>query len=47
VYDVNTNTNYNLQAEAAAGRANTGRSGPGAVAEFLAAELARRYPAAT
>ena len=46
VYDVNTNTNYNPQAEAAAGRANTGRSGPGAVAEFLAAELARRYPAA-
>jgi glutathione synthase/RimK-type ligase-like ATP-grasp enzyme len=46
VYDVNTNTNYAPQAEAAAGRANTARSGPGALAELLAAELARRYPAA-
>ncbi|MCQ4158711.1 alpha-L-glutamate ligase [Roseomonas sp. GC11] len=41
VYDVNTNTNYNPEAEAAAGLAGTDRSGPGALAAFLAAELAR------
>ena len=41
VYDVNTNTNYNPEAEARAGRAGTGRSGPGAIAEFLGAELLR------
>jgi hypothetical protein len=35
-YDVNTNTNYNPEAEARAGR-----SGPDAVAEFLGRELAR------
>jgi hypothetical protein len=40
VYDVNTNTNYNPAAEEAAGVAGTARSGPGALAEFLAAELA-------
>lgn len=40
-YDVNTNTNYNAAAEAAAGIAGTARSGPGAVAAFLAAELER------
>jgi len=39
-YDVNTNTNYNPEAEAAAGVAGTDRSGPGAVAAFLGAELA-------
>lgn len=41
VYDVNTNTNYNPEAEQAAGLAGTPRSGPGAIAEFLGAELAR------
>ena len=41
VYDVNTNTNYNPDAEARAGRAGTVRSGPGAIAEFLGGELAR------
>jgi hypothetical protein len=40
VYDVNTNTNYNPAAEEAAGVAGTAKSGPGALAEFLAAELA-------
>ncbi|MBD0274784.1 MAG: alpha-L-glutamate ligase, partial [Acetobacteraceae bacterium] len=39
-YDVNTNTNYNPEAEAKAGVAGTGRSGPGAIAAFLGAELA-------
>ncbi len=39
-YDVNTNTNYNPAAEAAAGLAGTDRSGPGAIAAFLGAELA-------
>lgn len=39
VYDVNTNTNYNAGAEAAAGLAGTNRSGPGALAEFLSREL--------
>jgi len=41
VYDVNTNTNYNAAAEAAAGLAGSERSGPGALAAFLGAELAR------
>jgi len=40
VYDVNTNTNYNPDAEAAAGIAGTDRSGPGSVATFLGRELA-------
>lgn len=40
VYDVNTNTNYNADAEQRAGIAGTPRSGPGAVAAWLA-ELAR------
>ncbi len=40
VYDVNTNTNYNPEAEAAAGVAGTERSGPGGVAAFLGRELA-------
>jgi hypothetical protein len=41
VYDVNTNTNYNPEAEQLAGRSGTARSGPGAVAAFLGSELAR------
>ena len=40
VYDVNTNTNYNPEAEAKAGLAGSDRSGPGAIAAFLGAELA-------
>lgn len=40
VYDVNTNTNYNAEAEARAGVAGTSRSGPGALAAYLAGELA-------
>jgi len=39
VYDVNTNTNYNPDAEARAGRSGTTKSGPGAIAEFLGREL--------
>lgn len=39
-YDVNTNTNYNPEAEARAGVAGTERSGPGAIAAFLGAESA-------
>jgi hypothetical protein len=39
VYDVNTNTNYNPDAEARSGRTGTARSGPGAIAEFLGKEL--------
>lgn len=39
VYDVNTNTNYNAEAEERAGRTGTERSGPGAVAAYLGAEL--------
>ena len=35
VYDVNTNTNYNPDAEQRAGRAGTPQSGPGAIAVFL------------
>ena len=41
VYDVNTNTNYNPDAEARSGRAGTARSGPGAIAAFLGGELSR------
>ncbi len=40
VYDVNTNTNYNPDAEAAAGLTDTNRSGMGALAEFLGTEFA-------
>jgi hypothetical protein len=40
VYDVNTNTNYNADAEVRAGRTGTARSGPGAIADFLGGELA-------
>jgi hypothetical protein len=39
VYDVNTNTNYNPEAEARAGIAGTARSGMGALAEYLAVLL--------
>jgi hypothetical protein len=41
VYDINTNTNYNPDAEAAAGVAGTTRSGMGALAAFLGRELDR------
>ncbi len=40
-YDVNTNTNYNPDAEAAAGLTGTAMSGPGAVSAFLGSELYR------
>jgi hypothetical protein len=40
-YDVNTNTNYNPDAEAKDGRAGTARSGMGAVASYLGSLLAR------
>ena len=40
VYDVNTNTNYNPDAEARAGIAGTARSGMGALAEYLGGLLA-------
>jgi hypothetical protein len=46
VYDVNTNTNYNPDAETRSGRAGSSRSGPGAIAEFLGAELHRLAAAA-
>lgn len=47
VYDVNTNTNYNPDAEEAAGVAGTDRSGMGALAVFLGRELqALSMPAA-
>jgi hypothetical protein len=46
VYDVNTNTNYNPEAEARDGRTGTDRSGPGAIARYLGAELARLRSAA-
>jgi hypothetical protein len=42
-YDVNTNTNYNPEAERAAGLLGTDRSGPGALAVFLGAEFSRLY----
>ncbi len=41
VYDVNTNTNYNPDAEARAGLAGTDRSGPGALATYLGTLLAQ------
>ena len=41
-YDVNTNTNYNPDAEAAAGIAGTRRAGMGAIARFLGNELRRK-----
>jgi len=40
-YDVNTNTNYNPDAEAKDGRTGTARSGMGAVASYLGGLLAR------
>ena len=40
-YDVNTNTNYNPDAEAKDGRAGTARSGMGAIASYLGNLLAR------
>jgi hypothetical protein len=46
VYDVNTNTNYNPDAETRAARAGTARSGPGAIADFLGGELDRLRAAA-
>ena len=46
VYDVNTNTNYNPEAEMRDGRAGTDRSGPGAIATYLGAELTRLREAA-
>jgi hypothetical protein len=39
VYDINTNTNYNPDAEAAAGLTGTDGSGMGALASFLGREL--------
>ena len=45
-YDVNTNTNYNPDAEERDGRANTDHSGPGALATFLGRELTRLYAVA-
>ncbi len=41
VYDINTNTNYNPDAEKRSGRTGTERSGPGAIAAFLGGELRR------
>jgi hypothetical protein len=41
VYDVNTNTNYNPEAEARAGIAGTDRSGMGALAAYLGGLLAQ------
>jgi hypothetical protein len=40
-YDVNTNTNYNPDAEAKDGRAGSARSGMGAIASNLGGLLAR------
>ena len=40
-YDVNTNTNYNPDAEAKDGRAGTSASGMGAIASYLGGLLAR------
>src|SRR4051794_3855212 len=44
-YDVNTNTNYNPDAEAKDGRAGTSRSGMGAIASYLGNLLSRETPA--
>ena len=41
VYDVNTNTNYNPDAESRANLTNTDRSGPGALATYLGTLLAQ------
>src|SRR3954471_10427721 len=46
-YDVNTNTNYNPDAEAKDGRTGTARSGMGAVASYLGTLLARETGVAT
>ena len=46
MYDVNTNTNYNPDAEARDGRAGTDRSGGGAIATYLGSELAALREAA-
>jgi glutathione synthase/RimK-type ligase-like ATP-grasp enzyme len=43
-YDVNTNTNYNPDAEAKDGRAGTDESGMGAIASYLGGLLRREYP---
>ena len=43
-YDVNTNTNYNPDAEAKGGRAGTDASGMGAIASYLGGLLRREYP---
>ena len=40
-YDVNTNTNYNPDAEENAGYNNTAHSGMGALSQFLGEELAK------
>jgi hypothetical protein len=42
-YDVNTNTNYNPDAEAKDGRTGTSRSGMGAIASYLGGLLTREY----
>lgn len=44
-YDVNTNTNYNPDAEAKDGRAGTAQSGMGAIASYLGGLLARETDA--
>ncbi|HEX3708675.1 MAG TPA: hypothetical protein VHV56_02175 [Pseudolabrys sp.] len=41
-YDVNTNTNYNPDAEAKDGRADSARSGMGAIANYLGGLLSRQ-----
>jgi hypothetical protein len=46
-YDVNTNTNYNPDAEAKDGRACTDTSGMGAIAAYLGGLLRRDYPDVT
>jgi hypothetical protein len=43
-YDVNTNTNYNPDAEARDGRAGTDAAGMGAIASHLGALLRQAYP---
>jgi hypothetical protein len=45
-YDVNTNTNYNPDAEAKDGRAGTDATGMGAIARYLGGLLRREYPGA-
>ena len=46
-YDVNTNTNYNPDAEVKDGRAGTARSGMGAIANYLGSLLGRETGAPT